>query len=341
MIPSTINDPFTLQGSTIHQQPVVSLGLSLLQELRNARPESNVGKVVIRFLKDGSNLTFRDHKSDSSPRFTFLFNWHSTRTSISVAGRLKIGNNPTLDMHGLQELKRKLYEGLVKQIVCNTSTAAGHLEMADFVAAHFVQGQQDLALHAIHINHRPPNPALHSSTYTMYGRPNMDSANLEALKLDGKSRFFVALGSNVGDRLDMIEKACREMEEEGMQVVRTSGLWETKAMYVEDQANFLNGVCEVSPPPLTEHLCTKNVLKMRERQVISTDKNPEALLIKLKGIEARLGRVKVIEKGPRSIDLDVLLWNHESYENRNTKLPISVPHKLMREREFVLRPLCE
>ncbi|QDS69374.1 hypothetical protein FKW77_004397 [Venturia effusa] len=147
----------------------------------------------------------------------------------------------------------------------------------------------------------------------------MDSANLEALKADGKSRFFVALGSNVGDRLDMIEKACLEMEKEGIQVVRTSGLWETKAMYVEDQANFLNGVCEV----------------------ISQDKDPEALLIKLKSIEERLGRVKLIEKGPRSIDLDVLLWNHDSFEKEGPELPISVPHKLMREREFVLRPLCE
>lgn len=71
------------------------------------------------------------------------------------------------------------------------------------------------------------------------------------------------------------------------------------------------------------------------------DQNPEALLIKLKSIEDRLGRVKLIEKGPRSIDLDVLLWNHEAFEKESPELPISVPHKLMLEREFVLRPLCE
>jgi len=71
------------------------------------------------------------------------------------------------------------------------------------------------------------------------------------------------------------------------------------------------------------------------------DKNPEELLIKLKSIEERLGRVKLIEKGPRSIDLDVLLWNHEVFEKEGPELPISVPHKLMLEREFVLKPLCE
>lgn len=184
-----------------------------------------------------------------------------------------------------------------------------------------------------------PNP--HYSTYINYGSYRADSANLEALKADGKSRFFVALGSNVGDRLDMIEKGCLEMEKEEIQIFRTSGLWETKAMYVEDQANFLNGVCEVSQSLYFQKSCTKGVLTMRVRQVISTDKDPEALLIKLKRIEERLGRVKLIDKGPRSIDLDVLLWNHESFEKEGPKLPISVPHKLMREREFVLRPLCE
>ena len=50
----------------------------------------------------------------------------------------------------------------------------------------------------------------------------------------------------MGDRFAMIERACRLMyEHEGIRVVRTSGLWETRAMYVLEQADFLNGVCEV------------------------------------------------------------------------------------------------
>lgn len=57
---------------------------------------------------------------------------------------------------------------------------------------------------------------------------------------------YVALGSNVGNRVAMIEKACNEMSSKGIKVKRTSGLWETEPMYVLDQEKFLNGVCEVS-----------------------------------------------------------------------------------------------
>ena len=72
--------------------------------------------------------------------------------------------------------------------------------------------------------------------------------SFETPRLDGQmDRVFVALGSNVGDRLGNIEAACREMDAEpDIQVLRTSSLYETDAMYVTDQASFLNGACEVS-----------------------------------------------------------------------------------------------
>lgn len=58
---------------------------------------------------------------------------------------------------------------------------------------------------------------------------------------------YVALGSNVGDRLEAIEAACRAIDEDqDMRVLSTSALYETEPMYVEDQERFLNGVCEVS-----------------------------------------------------------------------------------------------
>lgn len=57
---------------------------------------------------------------------------------------------------------------------------------------------------------------------------------------------YIALGSNVGNRISMIESACRQMERQGIHVVRTSSLYETKAMYLHDQASFINGACEVS-----------------------------------------------------------------------------------------------
>lgn len=58
-------------------------------------------------------------------------------------------------------------------------------------------------------------------------------------------RAFIALGSNVGDRIDMVERACREMDRAGIKVKRTSSLFETAPMYVLDQDPFINGVCEV------------------------------------------------------------------------------------------------
>lgn len=72
-----------------------------------------------------------------------------------------------------------------------------------------------------------------------------------------KHRAFVALGSNLGDRIAMIEDACKEMEAGGnIKIARTSSLWETDAMYVLDQNKFVNGACEVRctsgwSPPLT------------------------------------------------------------------------------------------
>lgn len=58
-------------------------------------------------------------------------------------------------------------------------------------------------------------------------------------------RAFVALGSNVGDRIEMIEKACLEMERANIKVKRTSSLFETTPMYMLNQGTFINGVCEV------------------------------------------------------------------------------------------------
>ena len=66
-----------------------------------------------------------------------------------------------------------------------------------------------------------------------------------------KRNVYIALGSNMGNRVAMIEQACKEMEANGkIRIVRTSSLWESKAMYVLDQDNFVNGVCEVCYPCL-------------------------------------------------------------------------------------------
>ncbi|OAA68888.1 folic acid synthesis protein [Cordyceps fumosorosea ARSEF 2679] len=125
---------------------------------------------------------------------------------------------------------------------------------------------------------------------------------------------YIALGGNLGDRVAEIERACKEMDKRGIKVTRTSSLWETEPMYVTDQDRFLNGVCEVE-----------------------TELEPMALLDELQSIERDLGRRKLIDKGPRNIDLDILLYGDERISNER----LTVPHIGIPEREFVLRPLSE
>lgn len=67
----------------------------------------------------------------------------------------------------------------------------------------------------------------------------------EAPEAPHKRIAYIALGSNLGDRIGWIEKACNEMDARGIKVKRTSSLWETEPMYVLDQDRFVNGACEV------------------------------------------------------------------------------------------------
>ncbi|KAI9746985.1 MAG: trifunctional dihydropteroate synthetase [Candelina submexicana] len=118
----------------------------------------------------------------------------------------------------------------------------------------------------------------------------------------------------MGDRVAMIEDACRHMDSRGIKVLRTSGLWETEAMYVKEQSSFINGVCEVE-----------------------TSLGPFELLDELQKIETSMGRMKIIDKGPRNIDLDILLYGDKVVDDPR----LSIPHRLLLERPFVLHPLCE
>lgn len=94
-----------------------------------------------------------------------------------------------------------------------------------------------------------PVPLNTASVTKAYARQFSTSRTLQRdfkMKASLGHRAFVALGSNVGDRVEMIEKACLEMDRLGIKVRRTSSLFETAPMYVLDQAPFMNGVCEVS-----------------------------------------------------------------------------------------------
>ena len=61
-----------------------------------------------------------------------------------------------------------------------------------------------------------------------------------------ETKGYIGLGSNMGDRVKFIQRACHEMERRGIKVLRTSSLWETEAMYFKNQDPFINGIAEVS-----------------------------------------------------------------------------------------------
>lgn len=77
--------------------------------------------------------------------------------------------------------------------------------------------------------------------------PQMGASSNGSQSRKAKRTAYIALGSNLGDRVSWIEKACNEMDARGIRVTKTSSLYETEPMYVLDQERFVNGACEVSP----------------------------------------------------------------------------------------------
>jgi len=124
---------------------------------------------------------------------------------------------------------------------------------------------------------------------------------------------YIALGSNIGDRETNVKKAL-DLLKEKTKIIRTSALYETKPMYIEDQGLFLNGAAKIE----TE-------LTLRE------------LLIFLKSIEQKLGRKPVERNGPRIIDLDIIFYGKQVVSEKD----LQIPHPKMAERGFVLVPLAE
>lgn len=251
VIPPSIEDPFALISSSTTQKPLALLGLSLLGSLRTSTPESVVNTITV-----GCplwKLSVSAHRVD--PLRPFLLEIHTNshkHHEIKIRGHVRLDRFPKLDIAGIDLLAHNLAQAAMDftaDPAYNGSNGAQPLERANMLAIHFCRHQQDFIIQELSTYNRGRGTLrwISNSTYVLvdYGCSEMNSTKLEALKIEGKNRFFVALGSNVGDRLDMIEKACLEMEKEGMQIVHTSGLWETRAMYVEDQASFLNGVCEV------------------------------------------------------------------------------------------------
>ena len=128
------------------------------------------------------------------------------------------------------------------------------------------------------------------------------------------STAYLGIGSNLGDRRKNCMDALEVLEQKGIIIIKKSSLYETEPWGVEGQPMFLNMAAE-----------------------IRTDLNPGELLSLLKEVEKEVGRGETYKWGPRVIDLDILLFDNISIDEYNLK----IPHPLMHEREFVLKPLAE
>ena len=132
------------------------------------------------------------------------------------------------------------------------------------------------------------------------------------------ARVYVGIGSNLGDRSAQMKRTCDRLAEvDQTELLRVSPVYETDPVGPVPQGPFLNGVAELE---------TKLV--------------PERLLGKLNEIEQESGRpepVRRVKWGPRSLDLDIILFEDRVICNDR----LVIPHPLMHERWFVLKPLCD
>ena len=124
---------------------------------------------------------------------------------------------------------------------------------------------------------------------------------------------YLSIGTNLGERAQNLAHAVALLQEQ-VTVIAVSAIYETAPVGVTDQPAFLN-------------ICVK----------LQTEKNAAELLAVCQFVEQELGRVRLYRWGPRSIDLDILLFNHENIETES----LIVPHERMFERAFVLVPLAD
>ncbi len=128
-----------------------------------------------------------------------------------------------------------------------------------------------------------------------------------------KKTVYLSLGSNLGDRMANLQAAMEQLGELGPVVARSS-VYETEPVEVTGQPWFLN--CVVA---------------------VETELMPKQFLAKALAIEQKLGRRRTQPKGPRTIDIDLLLFGSSVVETST----LTIPHPAMHERRFVLEPLAE
>jgi 2-amino-4-hydroxy-6-hydroxymethyldihydropteridine diphosphokinase len=132
--------------------------------------------------------------------------------------------------------------------------------------------------------------------------------------MSGGKLIYLSLGSNLGDRAANLERAITAMPGAGVRVLRRSSLYETEPVDFLAQPWFLNCVVEAE-----------------------TSLMPRQLLHALQGIEHSFGSRKLVARGPRVIDLDILFYGASVVRSEE----MEIPHPRMDKRRFVLVPLAE
>lgn len=132
-------------------------------------------------------------------------------------------------------------------------------------------------------------------------------------KMDQKQTVYLGLGSNLGERVTNLDSAIKALKPE-VEVNKVSSIYQTKPWGFLDQPDFLNLVLEGF-----------------------TILSPFDLLVFLKEIENEIGRKPNFRYGPRLVDIDILLYGDDFIDEKR----ITIPHKNMKERAFVLVPMAE
>lgn len=127
-------------------------------------------------------------------------------------------------------------------------------------------------------------------------------------------KAFILLGSNVGERKNLLDNARMRLHLLVGTIIKSSSIYETQPWGKTDQPSFLNQVVAVD-----------------------TSLSPDLLLLTILAIENSLGRTRSEKWGPRTIDLDILLYGDQVIHQPN----LIIPHPVMAERRFVLVPLAE
>ena len=129
-----------------------------------------------------------------------------------------------------------------------------------------------------------------------------------------EARIYLSLGSNIGDREENLRAAIDELPHAGVKVTTVSSFYETEPVDLREQPWFLNCVVEAE-----------------------TSLPPRQLLDALQGIEHAFGSSKLVARGPRLMDLDILFYGASVIRTEE----IEIPHPRMDNRRFVLIPLAE